>query len=107
VPALPERREDIPLLVGHFLAKAARKLGESFEGVAPAFLERATSYDRARREGLPAGGPEDRASLKASGGTSATTPLHRGLAAGARRAGNLRVWLRPPGRRQPEHVLEV
>ncbi len=45
VPALRERREDIPLLVGHFLAKAARKLGKSFEGVAPAFLERATSYD--------------------------------------------------------------
>jgi DNA-binding NtrC family response regulator len=45
VPALRERREDIPLLVGHFLAKAARKLGRSFEGVAPAFLERATSYD--------------------------------------------------------------
>jgi DNA-binding NtrC family response regulator len=45
VPALRERREDIPLLVGHFLAKAARKLGKSFEGVSPAFLERATSYD--------------------------------------------------------------
>jgi transcriptional regulator with GAF, ATPase, and Fis domain len=45
VPALRDRRADIPLLVGHFLAKAARKLGRSFEGVAPAFLERATSYD--------------------------------------------------------------
>jgi DNA-binding NtrC family response regulator len=45
VPALRERREDIPLLVGHFLAKAARKLGKPFEGVASAFLERATSYD--------------------------------------------------------------
>ena len=45
VPALRERREDIPPLVGHFLAKAARKLGKSFDGVAPAFLERAMSYD--------------------------------------------------------------
>jgi DNA-binding NtrC family response regulator len=45
VPALRERREDVPLLVGHFLAKAARKLGKSFDGVAPAFLDRATSYD--------------------------------------------------------------
>jgi DNA-binding NtrC family response regulator len=45
VPALRERREDIPLLVAHFLAKAARKLGRSFEGVAPAFLERAAAYD--------------------------------------------------------------
>jgi len=44
VPALRERREDIPLLVGHFLAKAGRKLGRSFEGVAPAFLDRAMSY---------------------------------------------------------------
>jgi formate hydrogenlyase transcriptional activator len=45
VPALRERREDIALLVGHFLAKAARKLGKSFDGVSPAFLERATGYD--------------------------------------------------------------
>ena len=45
VPALRERREDIPLLVGHFLAKAARKLGKSFDGVAPGFLERATRYE--------------------------------------------------------------
>jgi transcriptional regulator with GAF, ATPase, and Fis domain len=45
VPALRERREDIPLLVAHFLAKAARKLGKSFDGVSPLFLERATAYD--------------------------------------------------------------
>jgi DNA-binding NtrC family response regulator len=45
VPALRERREDIPPLIAHFLAKSARKLGRSFEGVAPAFLERAQAYD--------------------------------------------------------------
>ena len=45
VPPLRERREDILPLVSHFLAKAARKLGKSFEGVAPAFLERAMAYD--------------------------------------------------------------
>jgi len=45
VPALRERREDIPPLVAHFLAKSARKLGRSFEGVAPSFLERAMAYD--------------------------------------------------------------
>jgi DNA-binding NtrC family response regulator len=45
VPALRERREDVPLLVAHFLAKAARKLGKSFDGVSPAFLERAAAYD--------------------------------------------------------------
>jgi formate hydrogenlyase transcriptional activator len=45
VPALRERREDIPRLVQHFAAHAARKLGRSLEGVSPAFLERACAYD--------------------------------------------------------------
>jgi len=45
VPSLRERREDIPLLVTHFLAKCQRKLGKAFTGVAPAFLERAMAYD--------------------------------------------------------------
>ncbi len=45
VPPLRERREDIPPLIAHFLAKAGRKLGKSFEGAAPAFLERALAYD--------------------------------------------------------------
>jgi len=44
VPPLRERREDIPPLVAHFLAKSARKLGKAFEGVSPAFLERAMAY---------------------------------------------------------------
>jgi DNA-binding NtrC family response regulator len=45
VPALRERREDIPPLLAHFLARSARKLGRSFDGVSPAFLERAMAYD--------------------------------------------------------------
>jgi len=45
VPPLRERREDIAPLIAHFLAKAARKLGRSFEGVAPAFFERAQAHD--------------------------------------------------------------
>jgi len=45
VPPLRERREDIAPLIAHFLAKAARKLGRSFEGGAPAFLERAQAHD--------------------------------------------------------------
>jgi len=45
VPALRERRTDIPLLVRHFLDKAARKIGKRLEGVAPEFLEEAMRYD--------------------------------------------------------------
>jgi len=44
VPPLRDRREDIPPLVAHFLAKSARKLGKAFEGVSPTFLERAMAY---------------------------------------------------------------
>jgi DNA-binding NtrC family response regulator len=44
VPPLRERREDIPPLVAHFLAKSARKLGKTFAGVSSAFLERAMAY---------------------------------------------------------------
>ena len=45
VPPLRERRADIAPLVQHFARKAARKLGRAFQGVSPAFLERATAYD--------------------------------------------------------------
>ena len=45
VPPLRERAADIPALVERFMAKAARKLGKSFEAVAPAFLDRAMAYD--------------------------------------------------------------
>jgi transcriptional regulator with GAF, ATPase, and Fis domain len=45
VPALRERREDVPVLVRHFAAKAARKLGRQLDGVAAAFVEQASAYD--------------------------------------------------------------
>ena len=45
VPALRERRDDIPGLVQHFAAKAARKLGRTLDGISPAFVERARAYD--------------------------------------------------------------
>jgi len=45
VPALRERRDDIPILVRHFAAKAARKLGRALDGIAPQFIERAAAYD--------------------------------------------------------------
>jgi formate hydrogenlyase transcriptional activator len=44
VPPLRERRSDIPRLVQHFAAKAARKLGRTLDGISPAFVERATAY---------------------------------------------------------------
>jgi DNA-binding NtrC family response regulator len=45
LPALRERREDIPRLIAHFLARAGRKLGKPLTEVSPAFLEQALSYD--------------------------------------------------------------
>ena len=45
VPALRERRDDIPVLLQHFAAKAARKLGRTLDGIAPEFMERAAAYD--------------------------------------------------------------
>jgi transcriptional regulator with GAF, ATPase, and Fis domain len=45
LPALRERREDIPRLVGYFAARAARKLGKRIDGPSTAFLEQAMAYD--------------------------------------------------------------
>jgi DNA-binding NtrC family response regulator len=45
LPALRERREDIPLLVEHLARKAAARLGRDLEAVSPAFLARAAAHD--------------------------------------------------------------
>ena len=45
VPPLRERREDIPLLVDHFLRKAARDLGQEVKGISDAALHALTQYD--------------------------------------------------------------
>ena len=45
LPSLRERREDIPRLIQHFLARAGRKLGKSLAGIAPALIDRAMAYD--------------------------------------------------------------
>jgi len=45
VPALRERREDVPALVRHFATRMARKLGRSPEAISPAFVEWARAYD--------------------------------------------------------------
>jgi len=44
VPPLRERRDDIPGLVRHFAAKAARKLGRTVDGISSAFVECASVY---------------------------------------------------------------
>jgi formate hydrogenlyase transcriptional activator len=45
LPALRERRSDIPLLAAHFLQRFARKLGRRIERVEPRSLARLTAYD--------------------------------------------------------------
>jgi formate hydrogenlyase transcriptional activator len=45
VPALRERRGDIPRLVQHFALKASRKLGRPVDGVTPQFVEQAIEYN--------------------------------------------------------------
>ncbi len=45
MPALRERRGDIPLLAGHFLARAAVRAGRVVEGFTPSALEALLSHD--------------------------------------------------------------
>ncbi len=45
VPPLRERREDIPLLVDHFLGKIARELGQEVKGISDAALRALGRYD--------------------------------------------------------------
>jgi two-component system nitrogen regulation response regulator GlnG len=45
LPALRERREDIPLLLEHFLKRAARELGEPPKVLTPEVLALLTAYD--------------------------------------------------------------
>src|SRR4030042_3058482 len=44
LPPLRERREDIPVLVEHFLRKHAQRVGRRFDGIEPAALERLAAY---------------------------------------------------------------
>jgi formate hydrogenlyase transcriptional activator len=44
MPPLRERKEDISLLVEHFLAKCAKKLGKRLEGVAPEAMAQMQAY---------------------------------------------------------------
>src|SRR5947207_6472415 len=44
VPALADRREDIPVLVDHFVRRHARRIGKIVDGVSPQSLERLRTY---------------------------------------------------------------
>jgi DNA-binding NtrC family response regulator len=45
LPALRERREDIPLLVSHFLSRCAKKLGKPLERLSKESMDRLMRYD--------------------------------------------------------------
>ncbi|HEV2489910.1 MAG TPA: sigma-54 dependent transcriptional regulator [Candidatus Acidoferrales bacterium] len=45
LPALRERREDIPLLVRHFLERFRTATGKNIEGIEPKAMERLEAYD--------------------------------------------------------------
>jgi transcriptional regulator with GAF, ATPase, and Fis domain len=45
LPPLRERREDVPVLLRHFAAGTARRLGRAIDGIAPAFIAQAAAYD--------------------------------------------------------------
>jgi transcriptional regulator with PAS, ATPase and Fis domain len=45
VPPLRERREDVPLLVAHFLEECSIGSGKAIEGITPEAMERLTQYD--------------------------------------------------------------
>jgi DNA-binding NtrC family response regulator len=45
VPPLRERREDVPLLVAHFLEECSKGSGKAVEGITPEAMEWLTQYD--------------------------------------------------------------
>ncbi|MCC6646826.1 MAG: sigma 54-interacting transcriptional regulator [Polyangiaceae bacterium] len=45
VPPLRERRDDVPLLAGHFLQRYAREIGKTTSGLAQATMEMLVAYD--------------------------------------------------------------
>jgi two-component system response regulator PilR (NtrC family) len=44
IPALCERKDDIPLLTGHFLAKYSKRLGKTVEGISDRALQSLNDY---------------------------------------------------------------
>ncbi len=45
IPPLRERREDIPVLVNHFVNKHAKKIGKKIESISPKLMKKLIEYD--------------------------------------------------------------
>ncbi len=45
VPALRDRREDIPALAAHFIARHSRQFGRRVEAISPAMMQQLMDYD--------------------------------------------------------------
>ena len=74
-PPLRQRREDIPLLTGHFLSRFAAEMGREAPDLEPGVLEALTAYD------FPGNVRElknviERALIESGGGPIETTHLH-------------------------------
>jgi transcriptional regulator with GAF, ATPase, and Fis domain len=44
LPPLRERRDDVPLLLRHFVSRTARRLGRTVDAISPRFVDRACAY---------------------------------------------------------------
>jgi DNA-binding NtrC family response regulator len=82
MPRLADRREDVPLLASHFLARQAEKLGRRFDGFSPAALRRLVSYPWPGNVRELANAVE-RAAVLAEGGLILPEDLPEGLLEGA------------------------
>jgi transcriptional regulator with GAF, ATPase, and Fis domain len=45
VPPLRERREDIPMLAGHFIARHSRRSGRRVQGISESMMQQLLAYD--------------------------------------------------------------
>jgi formate hydrogenlyase transcriptional activator len=86
VPALRERREDIPLLTRYFVQKHAQRMGRTVESIPTSALEALTNYDWPgnirelqnviERSVILSNGPELRVAMPEIAGNSGAVPMH-------------------------------
>lgn len=118
VPALRERREDIPLLLDSFIEEAALHFGRSIPAVSPELVQALAEYDfpgnvrelQARVSDAVARHEEGMLSLDDFSGISATAPQHftaPSAAANAGTAGIYSLFGRLPTFREIEDYLIV